>query len=478
MSWSTIAFAAALATVAPGAMTGEGVTDSQPYRAPSVAEEQAAVDWIAVHGHELSGAQPFPTELAPIVERLKGAKIIGLGEATHGTHEDQAIKAALIEALIRAGAIDTVAVEANRSALAGLNRYARTGAGDLTNLLKSDGFFRIWRDDEFAGLVEWIHDWNQRAAVPVRLVGIDVQDGQRDAAEAAAYVASVDPVAAARIEGGFAPMPTAAPGHRPSNFMEWSMNAPAAQFARAKAAVLDLNAWFNAHAARLGSDLAFRDAQDAARGAQQGFDVATPVNRDGASKFSQEGPALRDRFMAENILALANGNHQTVLWAHNQHVLSDEPVEWRKDFTSLGMRVKDAIGPAYRTVGVSWSRATVLATVKTPAKAGAYFPEVLDRPVPLSNGGPFTVGAEFDRAAPSTAAAMWIDLDEAQQSPTLAGWRNRTLYKGEAGWVVEPDKWEAAPVADEATPVGMGFDLLVWFRCLTPSHRWKGEFTS
>lgn len=82
--------------------------------------EDAAVTWLEQHGHRLAASEPTATDLAPIVAKFNSARVIGVGEVTHGTHEDQAFKVALIKELVRVGAIDTLALEANRVAGTGL----------------------------------------------------------------------------------------------------------------------------------------------------------------------------------------------------------------------------------------------------------------------------------------------------------------------------------------------------------------------
>src|SRR4051794_26803019 len=132
MSWIAIATAVAVATV--------------PYNA---SDEAAARAWIAQAGHRFDPAATGSADLAPLVERLAGARVIGIGEATHGTHQDEAFKAELIKALVRAGAIDTVAIECNRAAGYGFDRYVRFGEGDPAALIRSPSFFSIWRNDAF-----------------------------------------------------------------------------------------------------------------------------------------------------------------------------------------------------------------------------------------------------------------------------------------------------------------------------------------
>lgn len=444
------------------------------YRAPTPAEESVAESWIARHGHVLSGATPSAIELAPIVGRLSGATIIGLGEVTHGTHEDQALKAALIEALVRAGAIDIVAIEANRSAIAAFDRWVAGGPGELEPLVRSESFFRVARTDEFAGLLRWLRDWNRTARRPVRMVGIDLQDGLRDAEEALVPIAAADPAAAARIRAGLAPMPVAPTGKRPADFMQWSMGASKEQFAASRAAVADLDAWYKGHPDPRG-DAGFAAGRDAARGAVQAFVFATPFNGGDFAKLTPADLNRRDDLMAQNLLALPVGGHRVALWAHQGHVLSDVPAAIRQTgFNSLGIRVHDAIGPAYRTLGVTYTRATVLLT-SISGEVHA-IPTVDDKPADLPNDGPHSAGAEFARAVPAGAKAWWIDLGAAGREPTLAGWRDGALWRGEVGWAYDPAKWETGPVDDNASPIGYGFDVLVWFRQMTPSHRWAGEF--
>ena len=151
---------AALALTALSSFAAAQTGPAAQYKSPDAVEERAAETWIATRGHVLSGATPTAAELRPIVARLSGATIIGLGEATHGTHEDQAFKVALIEALVRAGAVDTIAIEANRSAVAGFDRYVQSGTSDLDALVRSDSFFRVWRTDEFTELLRWVRFWN------------------------------------------------------------------------------------------------------------------------------------------------------------------------------------------------------------------------------------------------------------------------------------------------------------------------------
>ena len=84
---------------------------------PRPEDEAAAIAWFKADSHPLSGADASSGELAPIADRLSAARVIGLGEATHGSHEDQLLKAGLIKELVRRHGVTVVALEANRDAV-------------------------------------------------------------------------------------------------------------------------------------------------------------------------------------------------------------------------------------------------------------------------------------------------------------------------------------------------------------------------
>ena len=171
-------------------------------QAASPADEAAAVAWLKSAAVPFADTSPTASELDALLPHLDGARIIGIGEATHGDHQDQTFKAELIKALVRSGRIDTLALECNRQAGADFDAYVREGRGELTALVRSKSFFRTWHDDEFAGLILWLRAWNVTAAKPIRIIGIDDQDALRDARFALAFIRTRDAALADRLGGG------------------------------------------------------------------------------------------------------------------------------------------------------------------------------------------------------------------------------------------------------------------------------------
>jgi erythromycin esterase len=102
-----------------------------------------------------------------LTAKLEGAQIVGIGEVTHGDHEDQTFKAELIKALVMKGQAQVLILESNRQVGADLDVYINGKGGNLPVLLRSPSFFRIWRTDEFASLILWLRAYNVQASQPV-----------------------------------------------------------------------------------------------------------------------------------------------------------------------------------------------------------------------------------------------------------------------------------------------------------------------
>lgn len=63
-----------------------------------------------------------------LLECFRGAQVIGIGEASHGMHEDVLFKAELVLALVDAGLVDTLHLEANHAGAAQSKRMCMAPA--------------------------------------------------------------------------------------------------------------------------------------------------------------------------------------------------------------------------------------------------------------------------------------------------------------------------------------------------------------
>jgi erythromycin esterase len=470
----------ATAQTPPPAAAPASATAAAPATVPGLdltpataAEEAAAAHWLRTAGQAFVPDALGPDELAPLVRRVAGARIVGIGEATHGGHQDQAFKAELIKALVRAGQTDVLLLEVNREAAAGFDRYVREGQGDPVALMRSGAFFRIWRNDAFAGLLLWLRQWNLQGGRGVRIVGVDMQDAGRDAAVALAWLRTQDAAAASRLAP---PLGTLLPvaGREPPRFVEWYLQRPLAEVERARGGVDALAAWFDAAAPARRRAPGFDDARGAAQRATQAFRIFAFERPDADRRgVTPEYLSLRDRLMADNAVAALAEGERAVLWAHDGHVLDRVPaLEASMGFAPLGTRLRERLGEGYRTVGFTWSRgsfhATRMSGYDDPAarSIGARLDVVT-----LPNDREGELGRVFDATG---AQAMWIDLATRPREPLLDRWVQRRYWRGWAGWGVVESAWQKANVeaGDVPLPLDGGLDVIVWFRTLSPSRLW------
>ena len=136
---------------------------------------QEAVRIVREHGEELppiADTQAF----GAMFDRFADAKVVLLGEATHGTSEFYRARAAITRRLIEEHGFNIVAVEADWPDAEAVDRYVRhrpgPGArasvgpeGETRKAGREPAFLRfptwMWRNQEVQGFTEWLRAWNK-----------------------------------------------------------------------------------------------------------------------------------------------------------------------------------------------------------------------------------------------------------------------------------------------------------------------------
>lgn len=115
-------------------------------------------------------------DLAPLVETLDGATVVGLGEATHGTREFFRMKDRIVRYLVTEAGLRLFALESNFAETLAINDYVTTGTGDPLDAL-AGSYFWTWDTEEVLALIEWLRDFNEGrpADDQVKFYGIDMQ---------------------------------------------------------------------------------------------------------------------------------------------------------------------------------------------------------------------------------------------------------------------------------------------------------------
>lgn len=156
-------------------------------------------------------------DLAPLKAAIGDARIVSLGEPTHGTRECFQMKHRLMEFLAAEMGFTLFSIEASMPEAYRLNEYVLEGKGDPAELIKGMHFW-TWSTDEVLAMVEWMRRFNEAGAAgrgPVRFTGFDMQFVALPIEIARGFVAEADPEFLATAEkawGQAESVPTGAGG--------------------------------------------------------------------------------------------------------------------------------------------------------------------------------------------------------------------------------------------------------------------------
>lgn len=403
----------------------------------------------AVEIRKLTAGDPGVMALA---SRLAASRMAGLGEATHGSHEDALLKSVLIQAMVEHHDLRVLLLEANRAGTAQLDAYASGGPTGLlaAEALKEAQVLRILKTEVIADLLTWLRGWN--AVNPdrrVSVLGVDCQASSQDAGDALAALADFDPAAAQTLSPALAPILSAEVKGLRHDLMVRQLTA--AQRADAESACLMLGAELD----RAGlSSAAF-----AARRAWQGLSAFAFETSDAdMSLATPDYWSRRDVFMAENALALA-ADQRAVFWGHNLHVAGTRPGGEGSGYVPSGAILRERLGASYCVLTQEFASATFLAIPDTEGLAADAAQVQIKR-----RARPGTLNALLAKASPATA---WFDLSVLQDHALV-----RTLRETPIGidWYSASASLEPKETDISQLPPGDMFDLVVIHPELTPSR--------
>ncbi len=312
--WTSLAALSAIAIA--GLACGDPASGPAAPPTPAVPEvAPEIVEWLTSHivPFETMEVREDRTDLAALDEMIGDARIVALGEATHGTREFFRMKHRMLDYLVREKGFTLFAMEATWPEMNRIDDWVkgRRARAEASTLL-SGQYFWTWNTTSVLDLLFWARDYNRGAARPLSVLGFDMQHPGMAIHNVVTYLEGIDP-AAAEFAG--------------ESYRCVDANDPRGDFAvryrdRDEGYRADcrsnIDAVFEHLAAR-------RETLEAASSAEA-FSVALQSARI-VQQFEDMGagrvPNARDRSMAENVqwlLRRAGPDTKAVLWAHNFHV--------------------------------------------------------------------------------------------------------------------------------------------------------------
>ena len=144
---------------------------------PSVLNEKEVVNTIQKHTQPLNNEK----DLKPLFDRIGDARIVMLGEASHGTHEYYTWRAHISKRLIEEKGFNFIAVEGDWPDCYRLNRYIKNypdSGKTAEEVLHSFNRWPtwMWANWETVALAEWLREFNERQTKnnKIGFYGLDV----------------------------------------------------------------------------------------------------------------------------------------------------------------------------------------------------------------------------------------------------------------------------------------------------------------
>ncbi|MCE5987482.1 erythromycin esterase family protein [Pseudomonas sp. 5FOS] len=309
-------------------------------------------------------AEPLPDLNSPafaaLFDRYADARVVMLGEASHGTSEFYRARAAITRRLIEQHGFNIVAVEADWPDAGHVDQYVR---GLAHSAWKRHIFSRfptwMWRNSEVKAFSHWLHGHNRLLAVERRVEfrGLDVYSLRNSIHEVLAFLDRADPHLARearRRYGCLTPWQDdpALYGH----FVERGGVMPCEQ-----PVVEQLNVMLAEQLSGLiRNDEAFFNATQNARVIIAAEQYYRAIYRGSTASWN-----LRDRHMFDTLRALLEhrGPHaKAVVWAHNSHIGNADATEmgWKGQF-NIGQLCRNAFGREAVLIGMATDRGQVAA---------------------------------------------------------------------------------------------------------------------
>ncbi|HEY1327496.1 MAG TPA: erythromycin esterase family protein [Casimicrobiaceae bacterium] len=325
----------------------------------AVAESAARA--VAVQAHALAQAR----DDVALLERVARARTVLIGEASHGTCDFYAVRAALTQHLVTAHGFVAVALEADWPDTFRAHRYVthRSDDADAETALRDFRRFPawMWRNEVMRDFCEWLREYNRGKPREAQagIYGLDLYSLHASIEAVLRYLAAVDPAAAQRARERYACFEHYGDpqqyGIAASGGYESCENEVVAQLVDLRKRVADLGRidGYPAHEEFFSAEQNARLVRNAER-----YYRAMFRGRD-------ESWNLRDRHMAETLDALRERlgrDAGIVVWAHNSHLGDARATEMsRRGELNLGQLVRERHGESSRSIGFCTYRGTVTA---------------------------------------------------------------------------------------------------------------------
>jgi erythromycin esterase-like protein len=320
--------------------------------------------------HDARWFEPTTAGLHPLIEAVGNARLVLIGEATHGTHEFYRTRAEITRQLIAHHGFNIVAVEADWPDAYRVNRWVRGASEESSPEATLDDFTRfprwMWRNVDVVDFVRWLREHNAARPVNERtgFYGLDLYSLHRSMDAVLTYLKKVDPEAAKRARYRYSCFEMF--GEDPQAY------GHASSFGLSKTCEDEVTSQL-VELRRQALEYASRDGRIAADEyffAEQNARLVRNAETYYRAMFGGRAESwnVRDRHMMQTLEALLQylgqpeQKSRAVVWAHNSHLGDARATEMAdRGELNLGQLVRERFGQEAWLVGFTTHTGTVTA---------------------------------------------------------------------------------------------------------------------
>lgn len=291
----------------------------------------------------------IPLELSnedlDVLSYMSNCKVVGLGEATHGTKEFFQLKHRIFKYLVENHEYKIFAFECDMGESYYINNFINEGEGDIDHLMKNIMHFWTWRTEEVKDLLIWMKDYNENKSEEekIHFIGVDCQFLTYQADIIMSYfdktnislpesslqfLTEIDQIGW-NISDYYSDITL---GEKEA--IDDKVNTLLTKFEDLKNELISNS-----------SEFEYKFVNQIALNIKQINDVLYGYKHNSLTNY-------RDLYMAQNTLwttDLFGGNTKVALWAHNAHVANSE------SFEAMGLHLKEELQDDYQIIGFSFS---------------------------------------------------------------------------------------------------------------------------
>ena len=303
---------------------------------------------------------PEEARLHALVERVADARVVLIGEASHGTSEFYRLRARITQQLIEDHGFNIVAVEADWPDAARIDHYVRHREATPSEWTAFSRFPTwMWRNVEVREFVDWLHEYNKPLDVPERtgFYGLDLYSLYNSARAVIDYLDDVDPdlaVVARWRYGCLSP---------------WEADPAAYGHAALTGAYRDCEQDVAEMLTELYRNRQHYAHKDGSRFLDAAQNATLVANAERYYRIMYYGSRaswnLRDSHMFQTlkqVMAAHGEGARAVVWAHNSHIGDAAATEMsaRGEY-NIGQLCRQALGHDSRRIGFGTDHGTVAA---------------------------------------------------------------------------------------------------------------------